>query len=84
MFPNWNIIKKKIPDALDAYSSPDKNFVVVLTSSKVLIYNIINNDLAPSPIETLNLRKNEVAVMSQWATGSYVNTWDDQMKKIKH
>ncbi|KEH89155.1 hypothetical protein [Clostridium novyi] len=84
LFPNWNIIKKKIPDALDAYSSPDKNFVVVLTNSKVLIYNIINNDLASSPIETLNLRKNEVAVMSQWATGSYVNTWDDQMKKIKH
>ncbi|KEH98263.1 hypothetical protein Z962_12490 [Clostridium botulinum C/D str. BKT12695] len=84
LFPNWNIIKRKIPDALDAYSSPDKNFVVVLTNSKILIYNIINNDLSNSPIETLNLEKNEVAVMAQWATGSYVKTWDDQMKKIKN
>lgn len=84
LFPNWNIIKRKVPNALDAYTSPNKNFVVVLTNSKILIYNIINNDLGPSPIETINLRKNEVSVMAQWATGGYVKTWDDQMKKIKY
>ncbi|AEB77093.1 hypothetical protein [Clostridium botulinum] len=82
LFPNWNIIKKKVPDALDAYSSPDKNFVVVLTHSKILIYDIINGDLNNTPLKTVNLKNNEEVIMSQWATGSYVKTWDDQMRKL--
>ncbi|EES92318.1 hypothetical protein FDJ70_01405 [Clostridium botulinum] len=82
LFPNWNIIKKKVPNALDAYSSPDKNFVVVLTNSKILIYDIINGNLSNVPLKTVNLKNNEEVIMSQWSTGSYVKTWDDQMRKL--
>lgn len=83
LFPSWSIIKQRVPEALDAYSSPNKNFVVVITKDKLLIYTIINNNLGANPLEVINLNDSETAVMSQWATGNYVKAWDEQMKKLK-
>lgn len=82
LYPNWNIIRQKVPNALDAYSSPDKNFIVVLTDAKILVYNISNGYLSDTPLKSISLKNNEEVIMSQWSTGGYVKTWDDQMKKL--
>lgn len=82
LYPNWNIIKEKIPDAIDAYSSPDRNFLVILTKYKLLVYNMIDNKISDKPLKVLNLKNNETVVMSQWATGDYVKSWDEQVKKL--
>lgn len=70
----FNVIKQKYPDAVDAYASINKDFLVVLTKSKLLILPTTNKTIN-SPILSLNIDDNETSIMAQWATGSYVSAW---------
>ncbi|MCY6355713.1 hypothetical protein [Clostridium sp. ZS2-4] len=82
LYPTWNVIKERVPEAVDAYSPPNKNFVMVLTKSSILIYDIINEELSKKPLKTISLKDEETVVMSHWATGKYVKTWDEQIKSL--
>ncbi|MGH4140228.1 hypothetical protein [Clostridium sp.] len=83
IFPSWEVIKQKVPNAVDGYTSPNKDIVVVLTKSKLLVYAIKNNALGESPLKELQLKSSEISVMAQWATDDYVKIWSDAVKKIK-
>lgn len=82
LYPTWNVIKQRVPKAVDAYSPPNKNFVMVMTESEILIYDIINEELSKKPLKTISLKDDETVVMSHWATGKYVKTWDEQVKSF--
>lgn len=82
LHPTWDVIKKRVPNALDAYSPPNEKFVIVLTKSKILIYTVTNNILAKNPLKSIPLKDNESVVMSQWATGKYVKNWDNQVTSL--
>lgn len=82
LYPTWNVIKQRVPNAVDAYSPPNKNFVMVITKSEILIYDIVNEELSKKPLRTLSLKDKETVVMSHWATGKYVKTWDEQFKSL--
>lgn len=83
LFPSWEVIKQKVPSALDAYTSPNKDIVVVLTNSKLLVYAIKNNILGQAPLKELPLKNSEVSVMAQWATDDYVKIWSDEVKNLQ-
>ncbi|MFT5871716.1 MAG: hypothetical protein ACI8WT_000636 [Clostridium sp.] len=83
LFPSWEVIKQKVPSAVDAYTSPNKDIAVVLTNSKLLVYAIKNNVLGESPLKELELKNSEVSVMAQWATDDYVKIWSEQVKKLQ-
>ncbi|MGV8983053.1 hypothetical protein [Clostridium sp.] len=83
LFPSWEVIKQKVPNAVDGYTSPNKDIVVVLTNSKLLVYAIKNNILGESPLKELQLKNSEVAVMAQWATDDYVKIWSEEVKKLQ-
>ncbi|MGH4123357.1 MAG: hypothetical protein ACREV6_10570 [Clostridium sp.] len=83
LFPSWEVIKQKVPNALDAYTSPNKDIVVVLTNSKLSVYAIKDNVLGEVPLKELQLKNSEVSVMAQWATDDYVKIWSEDVKKIK-
>lgn len=83
LFPSWEVIKQKVPSALDAYTSPNKDIVVVLTNSKLLVYAIKNNILGEAPLKELQLKNSEVSVMAQWATDDYVEIWSEEVKKLQ-
>ncbi len=74
LYPSFNNIKLAIPEAVDAYSSPNRDFVVVLTSDMLLVVQITNGHLGDIK-GTLKLNQDEVVVMSHWATGFYVDEW---------
>lgn len=80
---NWNSIKNKVPDAVDAYTSPNKDIAIILTKSKLFIYAMTKGRLEDKPLEKIDLREGEVAVMAEWATGNYVDNWNNTINKAK-
>ena len=78
----WTNVKDKVPRALDVYTSPNKDIAIVFTKSEILIYNIHGNELSSYPREKLKLEKGEIAIMTEWATGQYVESWENTFKTV--
>lgn len=76
----WNYIKVKIPDAVDVYTSPNKDMAIIITRSTIEIYTIENEKLSEKPVQTITLQKGETAVMAEWASGSYVDKWEEVIR----
>lgn len=83
LFPSWEVIKQKVPSAVDGYTSPNRDIAVVLTNSKLLVYVIRDNVLTNTPISEFELKNSEVAVMAQWALDDYVTIWSEEVKKLE-
>ena len=74
LYPTFNEIKRKIPDAVDAYSSPNMDFLIVFTKTNLKVFAINNNHIGEVKID-LKLNPDEQPIMSQWAIGNYVDEW---------
>lgn len=80
----WTDIKEKVPDAVDAYTSPNKDLAIILSkNNKILIYEINKGVLGKQPIKVVKLRQDEKIIMAEWATGSYVDNWGKTFIAIK-
>ena len=79
LFPSFNVIKAKVPSAVDAYSSPNRDFVVVITTTKLMVFTIEGYNLGENSL-TLKFKAGEIPVMSHWATGNYVDDWQKKVK----
>ncbi|WP_243121082.1 hypothetical protein [Clostridium autoethanogenum] len=82
LYPSFDVIKKDIPDAVDAYTSPNRDFIVVLTETELKIYSLNNKKIGKLDKE-FDLKNGETAVMSQWSLGSYVDEWNKLIKNMK-
>lgn len=80
LYVSWNKIKEKVPEAIDAFVSPNKEMAVVITESFIYAYRIMKGELVGKPLEKIELLKGETVVMAEWATGNYVEKW----KKLIH
>ena len=83
LFPSWEVIKQKVPSAVDGYTSPNKDIAVILTNSKLLVYAIKDNILGDSPLSEVELKNSEISVMAQWALDDYVRLWSDEVKSLE-
>ncbi|WIV12664.1 hypothetical protein [Proteiniborus sp. MB09-C3] len=72
---SWTHIKNKVPGAIDAFTSPYKDVVLVLTKSEIIIYGIEKGEIESSPLRRIGLKDNEAVIMAEWATGDYVDNW---------
>jgi len=79
LFPSFNVIKTKVPSAADAYSSPNRDFVVVITTTELKVFTIEGYKLGENLL-TLKFKAGEIPVMSHWATGNYVDDWQKKVK----
>ncbi|HLR36163.1 MAG TPA: hypothetical protein VK071_12660 [Tissierellales bacterium] len=77
----WNGIKMKIPEVIDAYTSPNDDIAVIITHKYMAIYPINNGELAKEPLGKVSLNSDEEVVMAEWAIGRYVNVWEDVFLK---
>lgn len=73
---SWHNIKDRVPDALDAFTSPNRDFALVKTKNKLTIYPIGTEQLAETPLAELDLPEGAAVIMAEWATGSYVDSWE--------
>ncbi|WP_156158131.1 hypothetical protein [Gordoniibacillus kamchatkensis] len=71
----WADIQRIQPDAVDALSSPKKDFMAIVTPSSIYFNEVRNGQIGATPQLTINLNENEKLVMAQWATESYVDDW---------
>lgn len=72
---SWNVIKSKVSNVTDAYTSPNKDIALIFTNEYMYVYSIQNGKLVGDPKEKIKMKNNETVVMSQWATGGYVQKW---------
>jgi hypothetical protein len=79
LYPSFDVIKKAIPDAVDAYTSPNRDFIVVLTDKELMIYSLNSRGIG-SLQRKFSIKQGEKAVMAQWATGNYIDSWGKLFK----
>ncbi|WP_159888178.1 hypothetical protein [Paenibacillus puerhi] len=72
--PDWVEIKRMQPAAVDAYSSPNLDVVLVVTERHLILYPF-QGTLIPSPLLTVELHANESVIMAHWAVDPYVELW---------
>lgn len=72
----WRDIKDKVPEAVDAFTSPNKDIAIITTRNKINIYAINNGKLGESPLKSIPLKDGEMVIMAEWASGSYVENWE--------
>lgn len=89
LYVPWTTIKDKVPDAVDAFTSPNKDIAVILTSDKLYIYGIQNGKLSVKPLQKITIDHGDTPVMAEWATGNYVESWrktfiKNQVSEIKN
>src|SRR5699024_8214926 len=77
---SWNIIKDQIPTAIDAYTSPNSDIIIVLDRENIYVYSIDENRLSERPIYKIPLYEDEQVVMAEWAIGTYVDIWEKHFK----
>lgn len=77
----WNAVKLLIPEALDVFSSPNGEFIIVVTHSNLLIYSTEDGSISSNPITRIKLPYDASIIMSEWAVGRYANIWESQVIK---
>lgn len=77
LYLTWNEIKDRVPEAVDAFTSPNKDIAVITTKNKIQIYTMTMGGLAKSPVETIPLKDGEMVIMAEWARGDYVSSWEN-------
>lgn len=81
LYLTWNEIKDSVPEAVDAFTSPNRDIAVITTKSKIQIYTISMGKLSKTPIKTIPLKDGEMVIMAEWARGDYVLNWEDNFIK---
>ncbi len=77
----WDAIMLTIPDVVDVFSSPNGEFIVVLTTTDIVIYLLEEYDINKNPIASINLPSDASVIMSEWAVGKYSNIWQNTIIK---
>lgn len=77
----WSAVKKAIPDAVDAYTSPNKDIALIIAKDTLYIYTLTNNELSKTPVKKYKLNSGESVVMAEWVLGSYVEKWEKSFER---
>ncbi|PRR78072.1 hypothetical protein CLLI_19920 [Clostridium liquoris] len=80
---SWNDIKGTVPDAVDAYTSPNKDIAIIVSKNFIYVYSIENGQLSNKQLEKIPIHEGESVVMAEWATGDYVERWEKALKSNK-
>lgn len=77
----WNRIKSKVPDAVDAFTSPNEDIIIIETRNNILIYSIQDNEISQQELGKIKKSHSDTIVMAEWATGRYTNLWEEEILK---
>lgn len=77
---SWNEVKEKVPNAIDAYTSPNEDLAIIITNNNLFIYEIVNGTLGNLYLKKVSLKEGESVIMAEWATGEYVERWEKTLR----
>lgn len=75
----WTAVKDRVPEAVDVFTSPNKDIALVITKTELIIFGIDNGKLENHPLGRIGLKAGETVIMSEWATGRYVEAWENSL-----
>ena len=78
----WDAVRLTVADVNDVFTSPNNEFIVVITTSHIVIYTLEGYDINISPLKTIRLPNDASIVMAEWGVGRYPQIWENEM--IKH
>lgn len=79
----WREIKRKIPQAQDAFCAPGRSFLLVRTPKYLAMYSIdANNRLSEAPLQRIEIDETDEIIMAEWARGDFVNRWTNVVEDI--
>ncbi|MEG0129188.1 hypothetical protein [Clostridium sp.] len=89
LFEPLTKIKESVPYAIDSYSSPDSSLAVVVSDKHIYLYDIIegplgNLRLSDNFLSKVPLNEGESIIMSEWATGDYVDSWNKTLTGLEN
>ena len=77
----WNAIKTKVPEAVDAFTSPNEDIALIVTHNNILVYTIDNGDISDIPLKKIQLKSAEKVIMSEWGLDRYAPIWEEEFLK---
>lgn len=78
----WTNVKDKIPEAVDVFTSPNKDIAAIITKNEILIYSTVNGEIVGVPLKKIKLEDNESIIMAEWATGQYMDIWEKTLTPL--
>lgn len=73
---SWQYIKDRVPDAVDAFTSPNGDMALVVTKTKLLVFSITAGQLVSEPLAKIDFPAGSSVIMAEWATDFYVDNWE--------
>ncbi len=75
----WDAVRLNIPDLVDVFSSPNNEYIVVVTGTHIIIYYLEDGILVNKPVAKIKLPYDATVIMSEWAVGRYSNIWENEV-----
>ncbi len=76
LYLSWQSIRDRVPNAVDAFTSPNKDIAVIRTTSKLYFFGLNGEHLDSVPLGEMDLPEGTSIIMAEWATGFYVDDWE--------
>lgn len=72
----WKEMKDKLPQALDIFTSPNKDMAIIIMQNQLLIYGIENKALTGEPLARFPIVEGSAVIMAEWSMGEYITSWE--------
>ena len=76
LYISWKSLKQQLGFFKDAFISPLAKIILVQFDSYIAVYKIENGNIITEPLVTIPIEENDEIIMSEWASGSYVEQWE--------
>lgn len=76
----WINIKNKIQTAIDAFTSPRKNLILIQSEKELLVYELENNIMKNYPVLSVPIDEKDKIIMAEWSFDSYAESWENEFK----
>ncbi len=73
----WNTVKSNVPSAVDVFLSPEKDMLIVISRSKIFVYQFDDGRIPSKPSATINISNGTAVVMAKWFTKKDAKKWKD-------
>lgn len=80
---NLSEIKLKQPDVVDAFLSPNKDIMVVLSKDSMNLYKVIDGKVSNNTIGEFPIKKSDMVILSQWYLSEDAEEVNKLLIKIK-
>jgi hypothetical protein len=76
----WDSVAAVAPHAVDAFSSPQRDLLVILHPDSLSVHPVAASRIGP-PTFSIPIEGGSRTVMAQWATGARVGRWVDHFRR---